>query len=144
MPDQAPYIEEAVRGLVRVAPEHWSQLTFTVSSTVDYSSQFLEVLLSDGSTTAAFAPITVTDAMDDLRHAMHVPGRGTWFTATLTVDRSSSHSIEFDYDSEPEFVPPPSPASFALDQEHFPRDDDHLPEWLRAKLAEAGDQAEPE
>ncbi|WP_143220787.1 hypothetical protein [Actinomadura sp. CNU-125] len=127
-----------MRGLVRVAPEHWSQLTFTVRSTVDRGSQFLEVRLADGSTTTAFAPISVADAMDDLRHAMYVPGAGTWFTATLTVERSLSRSIEFDYDSEPEFVPPVSPGSFALDQEYFPRDQDHLPGWLQAKLAEAG------
>lgn len=135
--DQSQHLDEAVQGIVQAASGNWAELVYTFCATVGTDSSSLQVLFEDGSSTSESVPMSVPDAMDDLRHSMYQEGMGTWFTATIKIDRALKYTTDFDYDSEPEFVPQISPGSFAEDLEHFPRDEGNIPAWLRQKLAEA-------
>lgn len=139
--DQSEFIQEAVQGLVSRAPEGWSELTYTYRSTVGFSSSDLEFRLADGSTKGGTAPVAVLDAMDDLRRVMHEPGKGTWFTAVISVDSSLKYRTSFDYDSEPNFVPEINAGSYLDDVRHFPRSAENTPAWLKHKLEEAQNES---
>ena len=81
-------------------------------------------------------PATVSKAMDSVRAASYREGAGTWFSAKFTVTAAGAFTAEYNYDAEPEWDVPVDSIAYVTDQKHFPRDEEHQPEWLKAKLAE--------
>lgn len=71
-----------------------------------------------------------------LRAAMYRPGYGTWFSAVVTVTAAGKLDASYNYDDEPAWFYPVDPGSYAADMREFPRDDAHIPEWLRQRLLE--------
>ncbi|WP_131739900.1 hypothetical protein [Actinomadura roseirufa] len=138
---RSPAEREAVNGAVRAlrsaAPAGWERLCFEFRATVGIDSASFEVVDAGGERRQAMPPGQAVGRMDELRRAMYRRGKGAWFTARLEVERSGRFSAEFDYDGEPEFTPPLTPAAFALDLDRFPRTDEHIPGWLRARLGDA-------
>lgn len=97
----------------------------------------ISITFGDGSTKRTHSSLSVRKLLRELRALMYQENIGTWFTAAITIDGSLKYETEFDYDSEPEFTPPIGPGSFAQDMKHFPRDEEHTPDWLREKLEQA-------
>ncbi|MCP9954610.1 antitoxin YezG family protein [Actinomadura madurae] len=127
----------AVRALRAAAPAGWERLDFEFRATVGIDSASFEVEDAGGGRRTALPPGQAVGRMDELRRVMYRADKGAWFTARLQVERSGHFSAEFDYDGEPEFTPPLAPSAYALDLDRFPRADEHIPDWLRAKLGEA-------
>lgn len=136
-PKEREAVNGAVRALRSAAPEGWERLGFEFRATIGIDSASMEVVNADGSARTALPPGQAVGKMDELRRVMYQRGKGAWFTARLEVERSGRFSAEFDYDGEPDFTPPLTPSAYALDLERFPRSDEHIPSWLRAKLREA-------
>ncbi|WP_021597214.1 hypothetical protein [Actinomadura welshii] len=130
-------VNGAVRALRAAAPAGWERLDFEFRATVGIDSASFEVEDADGGRRTALPPGQAVGRMDELRRVMYRADKGAWFTARLQVERSGHFSAEFDYDGEPEFTPPLAPSAYALDLDRFPRADEHIPDWLRAKLGEA-------
>ncbi|MEV5867932.1 hypothetical protein [Streptomyces tendae] len=139
--EQSQCVQGVLQGLISRAPEGWSELRYAYRSTVGFSSSDLEFTMCDGSKEGGTAPVAVFDAMDDLRHAMHEPGKGTWFTAVITADGSLRYRTTFEYDSEPDFVPQINAGSYLDDIRHFPRTEENIPDWLKRRLEEARHEA---
>ncbi|PPG30293.1 hypothetical protein C5E10_12510 [Pseudoclavibacter sp. RFBG4] len=74
--------------------------------------------------------------MDALRAASYREGAGTWFSAKFTVTAAGAFTAEYNYDEEPEWTHEIDSIAYVTDQKHFPRDEEHQPEWEKAKLAE--------
>ncbi|MGO2750329.1 MAG: hypothetical protein ACTIA6_09790 [Pseudoclavibacter sp.] len=81
-------------------------------------------------------PDSVSDARRALRAASYRDGAGTWFSAKFTVTAAGAFTAEYNYNDEPEWDVPVDSIAYVTDQKHFPRDEEHQPEWLKAKLAE--------
>jgi ribosomal protein L24E len=114
----------------------WDRIRFTVS-VVDGHTRSQCFGERDGMPTAAREARTGTfaEALAALRAAMHTPGRGTWFGMTLTFTPDDLAETAFDYDDEPQFLPPLDPEAYARDLEQYPRDVDRQPAWLRERLS---------
>ena len=65
-----------------------------------------------------------------LRRLMYRAGRGTWFSARLTVSDQGDFRSDYDFEHEPRFDPPVDPALYARDLEAFPRDAARIPSWV--------------
>lgn len=65
-----------------------------------------------------------------------VPGKGAWYTALVTVERTGKVSLNFDRDSEPRWANPVPASMFAEDLARYPRDEEHTPAWLRERVAQ--------
>ncbi|MEV5571431.1 hypothetical protein AB0L06_15385 [Spirillospora sp. NPDC052269] len=139
---RSPREREAVNGAVRAlrsaAPEDWERLGLEFRATVGIDSATFEIVEPDGRTRTAMPPGQAVGRMDELRRAMYRRDKGAWFTARLSVERSGRFSAEFDYDGEPDFTPPLGPSAYRQDLDRFPRADEHIPGWLRAKLRASG------
>jgi hypothetical protein len=129
-------VNGAVRALRAAAPAGWERLDFEFRATVGIDSASFEVEDGDGERRTALPPGQAVGRMDELRRVMYRADKGAWFTARLQVERSGHFSAEFDYDGEPDFTPPLASSAYALDLDRFPRADEHIPDWLRDKLAE--------
>ncbi|KAB2345607.1 hypothetical protein F8566_27080 [Actinomadura rudentiformis] len=136
-PKERAAVNGVVRALRSAAPFGWERLGFEFRATVGIDSASFEIIDSRGEARPAVPPGQAIGKMDELRRAMYVRGKGAWFTARLRVERSGRVSAEFDYDGEPDFTPPLTPSAYVLDLERFPRTDEHIPPWLRAKLRQA-------
>lgn len=115
-------------------PAGWSSARFVASMTAGVSD--VAVWMTTGGTESrAFAPRPASKAAKQLRELMYEPGKGTWFTMTMVLQPQRRADTTFDYDSEPEFTPAPiDDAAFVDDLQRFPREAQHIPSWLQAKL----------
>jgi len=102
---------------------------------------------ADGNTRTVVVPAGVESLTEQVRAAMALPGGGTWFSMKLTMsfwdrarDIGASADFSFDYDLEPSWERPVRPSAYVRDLQDYPRDEDHMPEWLLARVAEASHQ----
>ncbi|MEY9211662.1 hypothetical protein NI17_009335 [Thermobifida halotolerans] len=135
--EQEALLKEVGALLVGAAPDDWQEISLTYVSTVDRSTMRTEAKRGGGAEERFPASSSIFKKMNELRWGMYIPGRGTWFSAFYAVERPNRFRVEYDYDGEPAFNLPPVSASYALDLQYFPRDEEHIPDWLRQKLREA-------
>ncbi|WP_433700822.1 immunity protein YezG family protein [Nocardiopsis sp. CA-288880] len=129
--------------LFGAAPEGWTSIEARLSA-VGHVGQCL-VYASPGGRgeTRITTPAKISGHFMRLRGLMYHEGKGTWYTATFTLENNGSFNVDYDYDNEPDFLPPePGPHEYRLDHQCFPRDEEHIPEWLLRKLREAGQDRE--
>lgn len=142
-PEQPPLDpEQALRQvgaiLVSLAPAGWRRLDLTIRQAGRVRELALRVIMPDGSTPVADVTPDhhqqIGDLFAQLRHAMYRPGQGTWFSARYTVDPPGSYHVTFNYDFDPHWQPPIPPQAWQEDLQHYPRDEEHTPRWLRDTL----------
>jgi hypothetical protein len=141
-PEQEEVVQEVAGVMLSVAPAGWRKVELIYRSTVAVDAA--EILATTtGESQRIPVPMKVSSRMSSLREGMYEQDRGSWFTARLVLE-PGKYQIEYDYDGEPTYVPPLTAGTYALDFQHYPRSDEHTPDWLREKLAEAEPPAEPD
>ncbi len=138
--EQEMVIREIGGNLLNSVPGEWEEIVFEYSSLADMAAVDLTVLRSNGRRQRVAPPQSASVGMRRLREGMYLPGKGTWYSARYTIQRSGKYRVDYNYDDEPEFGFPPSASSYVLDLQNFPRDDENIPDWLREKLREGADQ----
>lgn len=78
----------------------------------------------------------LSNAIERLREACYIEGKGTWFGIAATVMPDGSATVEYNYETEPGWQSPIEPTLYVREQEMFPRDLEHQPEWFQRRLAE--------
>jgi hypothetical protein len=132
---RAQGIERIAEALVAGTEPGWSELRYRVQATAAVRQSQLRVV-RDGVETQPLPPREADSTAKTMRGAMFQPGKGTWFSMSVTVTDAGKVSTDFNYDEDPQFDPPIDPIAFVLDQEKFPRDPHNQPEWLRERIAE--------
>jgi hypothetical protein len=128
--------EELGSALYQTVPLGASSLVFEFSQVGRGAEGFADGVVADGQ-----IPVRldrgVLDLAKSLRSAMYRPGVGTWFSAKITVTAEGSMDADFNYDDEPQWDEGVPAHWFVTDLERFPREDSAIPEWLKAKIAQA-------
>jgi hypothetical protein len=132
--EQADICAEIGGVLAGGLPDGWAKATLHWSDLVSSGSMAtLAVVDADGDSLRAVAvPQGINRLCRRLRKGMYTEGRGTWYTLAYTLV-PGRYSIDFDYDDEPD-APSFVPEQYAQDLKFFPRDEEHIPDWLRKKL----------
>ncbi|WP_435105276.1 hypothetical protein [Nocardiopsis synnemataformans] len=120
--------------LLRAAPDDWVKLRLVYSGLGACETALFEVMFEGGRSSGWIPPLSTLERLREIRAGMYAEGTGTWYTAYYEIDRPASYRIRYDYENEPHFDEPRDDASYLLDLEHFPRDDEHVPAWLRDRL----------
>lgn len=136
-PEQEEVLREIGGALVAAVPDEWQELELIFYSTVGIDGASFVVTKPDGTKDTRTSPTPAMRKFGELRSAMYEEEKGSWFTARLIIRPPGRFEVDYDYDSEPEFVPPLTAGAYALDFDYFPRSAENTPEWLREKLAEA-------
>lgn len=141
--DQQQLIRRIGRALLGAAPPNWKQIRAEYRSAGRHIEADVAVTTNDEQTFPIRPPMDVVELFGELRAAMYRPGRGTWLSGVYLLDHPSKFSAEFEPDTEPRWRRMPPPIGFQDELRQFPREDAHIPEWLRARagLPPAADQA---
>lgn len=76
-------------------------------------------------------------ALRELREGMFREGTGTWFSLRYVITSDLRFHVDYEYDAEPDFGFEIAFSDFRRDLDRFPRDEEHIPDWLREKLSRA-------
>ncbi|HEX2312746.1 MAG TPA: hypothetical protein VHJ17_03380 [Thermomonospora sp.] len=122
------------RILARLAPEGWRRIDLKILMLAGVSDLALTVILQNGESPEVEPARELTEIAAELRSRMYVPGRGTWFGLRYLMDAPGSYWVSYNTDFDPLWDPPLPPETYAGDLAAFPREEPHLPGWLRERL----------
>lgn len=131
---QAQLIREIAQAVVRDVAPGWDRVRYVARMTREVSG-FEAYVYQDGSETTILSEDEADDLAYELRSVMYRPGTGTWFTFTVDITPGGQAKSTFDYDNEPD-IPEADPTVYLNEQEKFPRDPEHQPEWYVERLTE--------
>lgn len=129
---QSELLRTIAQKVVAAVPPPWTELTYNATLVTGYGESEILVTHLDGSVVREFPPRDLP--VRDLRAEMYRDGSGTWFSMTLVITPEGRASTRFNYTDEPPADGELNPRLFADDLAKFPRDDAHIPDWLRARL----------
>jgi hypothetical protein len=140
-------IQDIGRVLLRMAPQGppgWRRIDLKVLMVAPGHDITVTVIMEDGTTNTVEPSEVIGQIAAELRARMYRAGEGTWFGMRYTLDPPSDFHVSYNFDFDPLWEPPIRPDVFAEDVAAFPRDEQHIPGWLREKLVEtAAGSAEP-
>ena len=117
------------------APKGWVRLAYRVRLVMEHGTSELIAEFEDGSSRREATPDDTIMMIDDLRAGMYQEGKGTWFSMEYVITRPGKFNVTYNYDDDPG-ITFPTALGFTNDLTYFPRDEEHIPDWLREKLAE--------
>ncbi|GAA2659232.1 MULTISPECIES: hypothetical protein [Actinosynnema] len=120
--------------LLTVAPPGWAVMDLKVSFAADVEDFTFATVLADGSFVPVEMPVEVRDPFVDLRHLLHEPGAGTWFSIRFTMTPPDYYRVDLNFDVDPVWDPPIDPAVLADDLLRWPRSPENTPRWALEAL----------
>lgn len=137
-------LQRIAQGLARVAPTGWTRARVLCRMVGTHGEILAGATRPEGDEVVLPAlPGDVGSAMAEMRHAQYEPGKGTWFTAMVTLLPDGKVTLNVDSTNEPTWSKPLETGQYTEDMRRYPRDVEHQPDWLRAKLAEEERAKEP-
>jgi hypothetical protein len=117
-------------------PRKWETARLSVQATVLTSAWTTSVVNEDGTQRSVSMQEAFADKLEQFRAACYEPGRGTWYSATITLRDGGEPDVQLYYDEKPEWPLDswPHPYSYVRDLEFFPREEEHVPDWLREQV----------
>jgi Protein of unknown function, DUF600 len=132
-----------------VATDEWDVITLKARVTLTFSQLTATYIHHE----KQFVPKTFFIEDDDLEYDMQTtpsfqalrrlmyneaPFRGAWYMAIMTITNAGKFDTEFDYDNKPDFKYESDDEGYAKDFEHFPRNEESTPDWLKEIVRKYG------
>ncbi|MDX8035624.1 hypothetical protein SK803_35940 [Lentzea sp. BCCO 10_0856] len=135
-PEADQLLAELLEIMTLSTPLNWESARFAVQSTVLTDTSTASAVRKDGTRKSYAMPDVFSKKLDQFRAACYEPGRGTWYSAAITLRDGAEPDVQLYYDEKPEWPLDawPHPYSYVRDLEFFPRDDEHMPDWLREQV----------
>ncbi len=150
----ARQVTDIAEALIRAAPEGWTMLTVEWSQAGTQHSGRAHRVDADGWHRIDM-PDGVVAAFASLRAETAAPGRGAWFSARVVVEPGAEPRLEPNPDRRPfwnsptpsmldapDEPPVPDEGRWLTDLKRFPRDREHIPDWLAPDAVEGEASAE--
>lgn len=126
-------IEQVGQALAALAPPQRRQARAEYRAAGRHIELDLLVIGPDGVARRVRPPARVVRLFGALRRSMYRQGRGTWLGAVIQTDPAAGTRASFLIDHEPRWRNVPPQVGFADELREFPRDDEHIPDWLRQR-----------
>lgn len=116
-------------------PEQWDQLFLDFRAMGDFVELDGQVITRLGGAVAWQEQPGAVDFLVDLRANMYERGRGVWFSLKYHLIHPGRFEVRYGWQHEPDWTHRPPPEFFRRELERFPREDEHVPDWLRQAAA---------
>ena len=130
-------INQIADRMIDLAPDGWRRIDLVSAMTVPVHDLGLTVIMQNGEEPPVVPPRDLNVILAKLRTLLYEEGRGTWFSARISIDPPGRIFYNYNMDYEPPLTEPMEPEHYAEDLRMFPRDPQHMPQWLREKLGAA-------
>jgi hypothetical protein len=121
------------RALVGAAGPGWQRLWAQYRSAGRHVEADMVVVDQDRHQRPVRPPMATIELFGRLRGGMYGPERGTWLSATFTVESSGDYSVTYEADEEPAWRRVPPMMAFTDELRWFPRAEESVPDWLRTR-----------
>ena len=121
------------RALVKAAGEGWQKVWAQYRAAGKHIEADFVVTGADGQQRPVRPPEAAIELFGRLRGGMYRPERGTWLSATYTVEPAGGFAVDFEPDVEPAWRRVPPPIGFQDELRWFPRAEGAIPEWLKVR-----------
>lgn len=115
-------------------PEGWEQVIYRVSAVGGYTNEDLIAVYPDQGSEPLEIPVGTTLKARELRSGMYKEGKGTWFSFEYIIFLPGKFDCNFNYYERPDFDFQPSSRDFLREVSMFPREGEHMPEWLQEEV----------
>jgi hypothetical protein len=122
----------------RPQDREWDRITYVRNQTGGRGSEIAFIHSGTGVKRAGTSD-EIMFAAEDLRKAMCQPGKGAWFSMTLTITPAGDGwESTYNYTEKPVWeLGEPSGDDYAQELYVYPRDEEHFPDWFREELKTA-------
>lgn len=134
---QHEFLQEIGGFLLDATGDDWLEISLDHCEVDTISVDDLRVTTREGEEQSKELPPGLVETIARLRAEMYREEAGTWFRMVYTITPPGSFSVDYDYDSTPEFPFELDPVTYHNDLQRFPRSSERIPDWLRQALAEA-------
>jgi hypothetical protein len=100
--------------LLEALPEDWQRLVIEYRVVGRHSDGRVALARQDGVLRDWDPPVEVWHRLQELRGGMYAEGEGTWFGAQYRLERPDQFKIQYNWQTEPDFVDAPAPDEFEL------------------------------
>lgn len=132
---QQELLERLAYAVAGPRTDDWELLEYRSAQVLDHHEEAVYVRTPGAEPTVEAPPAATATLARELRSVMYQPGGGTWFSATITLERAGDTSADFNYDDEPVWQASPAPEVYAQDLASYSRREDAVPDWLRERVA---------
>lgn len=129
--EQEERLQAATTALLDVLPPDWSKVIVDFRSVGKYTEADVGLRVGEGPMRAWNVPDELWRLFVELRWGMHIPDRGTWYSARFELEPPNRYAIRYDR-GEPNWVTPPAAQAYQDELRFFPRPQENVPDWFPA------------
>ncbi|MFI6346050.1 hypothetical protein [Streptomyces sp. NPDC050560] len=133
-PAQHELLEQVTALVVDTLPPSWLEAVIVYRHVGRANDASVSVKDAGGSEQMWEPPVETWGLFQRLRDGMYREGEGTWFSVRYLVRASGRFEVDYDWTNRPDFADFPPADQFAAEQERFPREEAHMPDWFRQQL----------
>ncbi|MFC7742959.1 hypothetical protein ACFQXA_21385 [Nocardiopsis composta] len=108
LPEQGELLRRIGVRLLERLPGEWAEVRLTYHAVRKHKAIGVQVRTPDGAEEELEITPAVHLDLEKLRKGMYQQGKGTWFLMEYRIVPPGRYSVDFDYDSEPDFFGVPS------------------------------------
>jgi hypothetical protein len=142
---QDALLQDIALVLAHSLPPGWQDCLVVHRAVGAHAETTVRIERLNGPPTDVDWPPVLGDLFARLRAGMYRPGVGTWIAARFRLTHPVKYRVEYSSTGQPEWSAPPPAEAYAEELRRFPRDAEHIPDWLReppAAAAQGDDQAD--
>lgn len=130
----ARLLDQLKKTLAGIAPQGWKRIDVKILMLADVCKTDLVVVKKNGARPLVEPVPEIIDAAAEIRSMMYRRNEGTWFGMRFMMDPPDAYWVAYNRAFDPLWDPPPPAGEWRRDLAVFPRAENALPEWLRARL----------
>jgi hypothetical protein len=128
--DQDAVLQDIALVLAHNLPPGWQECLVVHGALGAHAETTVRIERLNGPPIDVTGPEVLGELFARLRTGMYRPGVGTWFSARFQLTHPVDYRVEYDGTGQPHWSAPPPPEAYADDLRSFPRDPEHIPDWL--------------
>ncbi len=129
--EQDAVLQDIALVLAHNLPPGWQECLAVHGALGAHGETTIRIERLNGPPTDVEGPQVLGELFARLRTGMYRPGVGTWLIARFRLTHPVEYRVEYDNTGQPDWSTPPPSEAYSEELLSFPRDPEHIPDWMR-------------